>query len=184
MASQAEKDFSAVMATIPQHMDFEIEMPVNTQTASYDDENTNIPEGQAMLCYGASLMWYHETAGNIVAAPIAAAEAANLVCQIHRNTDNADVILPNDKEQLFLPWEFHLAYGQNAAGEVWHEQEWPKTFGERTVTFSPTLRALFKSDADVDAISTADYSLLVRLYFDYIPAPPMGTTKLGRLNDL
>lgn len=181
--SKAEREFAAIMDTIPRHLDFEIAMSADTSTGQYADENTNIPDGMAMLVYGAKWFFYNLTEGACCISAISELLNNEYRVEIHRNTDHETVLLPGNKDLLFLPDIHQVDYSQNSGGEVFWNQNFPRSFGERTVSFGAQLRALFQTNVDQAELTTA-YGVFVRLYFDFINAPSAGSTKLGRLADL
>jgi len=173
-------DFDKVMASIPSPMDFIIPMELDSADEAYVDIDTNLGDGEALLIYG--VRYRFENVDPTEPLNWLGAQAADMSwgLQIHRNTDS-DILLNANDSDLLIDDARHMAQA-TAVGFAFLDSIFKRQ--ERTVTLSPTLRAIFRTDADYANISAATVQLAGRIYYDKVPAPSIGNTKLGQLGSL
>jgi hypothetical protein len=168
--------WNRIMQSIPSEAHFTITMDGDSTNEVMTDIDTNIGDGEAWLVYGCEY-WFETITPTVPLATFIANTNWNF--QLHRNDDNALLLNFNDDDVLL----YHQWMGQiTASGGIFHEGVFRVM--KRTITMQPTLRALFRTQSDNTTLSATTNQLAGKLYYDKIPAPDIGASKLGRISQL
>jgi len=178
--SSSNGGLNAIMRTIPSECKFAITMAANSTTEVWLDIDTNLQDGEAWLIYGA--MWKFENIDPTV--PVNwATELNTFALQVHRNDDHELLINANDDDLMFED-QLQMSHTVTLGGTDTALLAWPRRFGNRTVTLSPTLRAVFRTSADQTIISDASVQIAGKILYDRIAVPSIGQTKIGQIANL
>lgn len=175
--------FQRAIATIPQRALFSITMDADSTNEVYDDIDTDIDAGEAWYIYGG---WYwFEGASPTAPMGVLTTDSFNSILQVQRNTDSELLLAANNSNVIGFD-QILILYNAAAAGTIQTRLDFPRPLlqGFPTISFSETLRVLFRTQADCTSISDADKRLNGYLLYDVIEAPDVGQSKLGQLSNL
>jgi len=180
----AQAQFDKILATIPARAEFHITMAADSTDEVWDDIDTNLQDGEAWLVYGG--YWIVESIDPEIILRINAMEediTQGYALQVHRN-DDSEILLNFNDDDLMFEDRILCAMDLDTNGGRGVVLNFPRFFGERTITFSEKLRVLFRSAADDPSISVATAQIAGCLLYDRITAPSIGQSKLGQIADL
>lgn len=176
-ASSGVAAFNNWVGSIPREENFEIAMQVDTTTETWVDIDTNLLDGYAWALYGISWFIQDEATFETIAhGGAAASDTMNL--QIHRNDDHENLIAYDD-DDLWIHHSIHVS----VSTEGGYTDQQPYQVQKPSITFSPTLRAIFYTDTNMVNIDAA-HLLKGKIFYDIIKAPTAAQTKLGYIAEM
>ena len=177
--TEAEKQFNEIMGSIPAPLQFNIAMVADSTNEVYADIDTGLDDGQALLIYG--MEYVFESIDPTIPLVPCDTQSDTYTLQVHRNDDSLLLLNFTDDDVLM-----HHQVTMTASTQASYQFIGETVFkcAKRTVTMSPTLRAIFRTTSDVVALSAATNQISGYIYYDKIPAPSAGVTKIGQLANL
>ena len=177
--TEAEKQFNEIMGSIPAPLQFNITMAADSTNETYADIDTGLDDGQALLIYGMEYV-FESIDPTIPLVPLDT-QSDTYTLQVHRNDDSL-LLLNFTDDDVLLHHQITMTASTQASYQFIGESAFK--CAKRTITMSPTLRAIFRTTSDVVALSAATNQISGYIYYDKIPAPSAGVTKIGQLANL
>lgn len=169
--------FNKWVGSIPREENFSIAMVADTTNEVWVDIDTNLLDGYAWALYG--IEWFIQNPTTFEPITWYGPNAPNsLALQIHRNDDH-ELLIEYGDDDLWL--HHHLDIMTLTSGAA--IAQGPYRREKPSVTFGPTLRAVFRTDVDATNITAADL-LVGKIYYDIIKAPTAAQTKLGYIAEM
>lgn len=176
-ASSGVSAFNKWVGSIPREENFQIAMVADTTTEVWVDIDTNLLDGYAWALYG--IEWFFQDPATFEPLTFYGPNVANtFALQIHRNDDH-ELLIRYDDDDLWLHHHIDVMTLTSGAGI----SAGPYSREKPSVSFSPTLRAVFRTEVDATELAAADL-LVGKIYYDIIKAPTAAQTKLGYIAEM
>lgn len=166
--------WNQIIGSIPEEIPFEIAMNADSTNEVWTDIDTDIDDGMALLIYG--FEWMFENVDPTVPIYTIIANYVRHTLQFHRN-DDSEILLANDDNDLLMQDSF--THGYITSGATVFDDI--RKVARRTITLSPTIRALFRSNIDNTQISATTVQITGKIFGDYVRAPSNMVTKFGNI---
>lgn len=168
-----DTQFDRAMATVPNEHPFEITpLPADTTTETWNDTDTNIGDGEAWLIYGFEYQFEYIDP-TVPMVPML--EGGSWSLQFHRN-DDSELLIGGTDDDLLMMDHFQMIY----VAESCTSFHMPFVIDKRTITTQPTLREIWRTDADI-AVIAATMQIAGKIFYDKVGGAPVEISKFGNI---